>query len=207
MFTPSPGIDTATASFSWTPAPADIGVHLVELIVRDNHCPLLGVQRYSLLINVLDRTSAGPDLVYCPAGGPVQLQAQGGSNFTWTYLGGGTPPMSELSCTTCATPLASPASTTTYVVTSDLANCLNLDTITVTVVPDFSLNLTQTDTTICRGDSTVITAIAGPPVAYSYEWTPASGLSNTAHSLRHINTAAMNLIYRLSVAGRKNPVI
>ncbi len=182
LFTPTDGLDSASASFSWIPTPVDVGTHLLELIVQDNHCPLVGVQRYSLLITVLDRTSAGPDLAYCPAGGPVQLQAVGGASFTWVYLGGGTPPMSELSCSNCAAPLASPAVTTTYVVTSDLMNCIHQDTVTVTVVPDFTLTLGLADSVICRGDTTVLMVNAMPPAAYSYAWTPSATLSDPTQS-------------------------
>lgn len=57
---------------------------------------------------------------------PVQLLALGGQTYTWQ-------PDSALSCTDCPNPLASPSTTTVYVVTGTVAGCSNTDTVTVTV--------------------------------------------------------------------------
>lgn len=62
-------------------------------------------------------------------GDTVQLTASGGVTYTWTPAGG-------LSCTTCAAPMASPVSTTTYEVTGTDANgCSGTQEVTIFVNP------------------------------------------------------------------------
>jgi hypothetical protein len=176
--TSQPGLDSARATFSWSPDFGDVGVHLLSFLVRDNRCPLQGAQRYALSIRVLERTSAGPDRRYCPVGGPVSLQALGGSSFQWTYLNGGSPPPSELSCTQCPNPLASPPTTTRYVVSSNLSNCINRDTVEVEVVPDFTLQLSASRDTLCQGDSVLLLGAASPANGYTYQWKSLQPLSS-----------------------------
>jgi len=133
----------------------------------------LGTQFLNVTIIVLEGTSAGPDQNYCPAGGPVQLNATGGSTFTWS-------PSTGLSCTTCPDPLATPTVTTDYIVTSDLsATCKNEDTVTVFVVPDFAMDAGPDDT-ICLNGSAQLNATTdiccGP---YTYSWSPGTTLSDS----------------------------
>jgi gliding motility-associated-like protein len=100
-------------------------------------------------------------------GDSVQLQVSSGSNFTWT-------PSTGLSCTTCANPTATPATTTTYSVTVS-GNCGSGNsniTITVTQPPV----LTHSgNTSICTGASAQLSASGG----INYTWSPAAGLSCT----------------------------
>jgi gliding motility-associated-like protein len=57
----------------------------------------------------------------------VQLDVTGGTSYTWT-------PATGLSCTTCPDPIATPSSTTTYIVNAtDDSGCFGADTITIYV--------------------------------------------------------------------------
>lgn len=174
---PNPGQGSGTLTVDWMPTAGDIGTYVLEFLVRDNNCPLLGIQRYAVTIKVLDRTRAGQDLFYCPAGGPVQLGAVGGKTFIWTDMNLNPVPPGELSCDTCPNPLASPPVTTTYVVTSDLGNCVNTDTVTVNVVSDINLITGAVRDTICQGDTTEIFAVPSPAVNVTFDWLPRSSLS------------------------------
>jgi gliding motility-associated-like protein len=61
------------------------------------------------------------------SGGSAQLNASGGSQYTWT-------PAAGLSCTNCPNPVASPAGTTTYCVTGkDSTGCWGNDCVTIRV--------------------------------------------------------------------------
>ncbi len=69
---------------------------------------------------------AGPD-VHIMEGGSTVLTATGGVFFNWS-------PTTGLSCSTCGTTTATPAQTTTYIVTAIDANgCFGSDTVTVYV--------------------------------------------------------------------------
>ncbi len=67
-----------------------------------------------------------------------------------------------------------PNVTTVYEVSSNLGQgCKTRDTLTVTVVRNFTTTTTGNDTTICFSDSTIqITVDGSIPVNYSYRWRP-----------------------------------
>ena len=72
-------------------------------------------------------TWAGQDQTISYPGDSVQLTGNGGTTFLWS-------PSTGLSCTTCQNPMASPDTTTTYVLTSTNANgCSRSDQVTVFV--------------------------------------------------------------------------
>jgi gliding motility-associated-like protein len=166
--------DSIASFFSWTPSGLDTGQNVFIVTIKNNNCPLSSNQAYAITIDVLAGTYAGPDLSYCPAGGPVQLQAYGGNQFTWT-------PALGLDNPNIGNPVASPAQTTDYIVTSNLSNtCKNKDTVTVYRVPDFNYTITQSDDTICRFEfvnfNVVPEAGFGP---YTYAWTPTGSLNSS----------------------------
>lgn len=173
------GTNPVTGTFSWTPTVADAGFHNFTVSIQDDGCPILGSQIFNFDITVVPSTDAGPDRTYCPAGSPVQLNAVGGQNFTWTDISGGP---SNLSCTNCPNPSVTPAATSTIEVLSDLSPiCKNRDTVIVTLVPDFVLDAGN-DTTICRYGLAQINASATPTgggfTPYTFSWSPSDSLSD-----------------------------
>lgn len=166
--------DSILATVTWTPTALDTGTNNLVFTVSNRNCPISSVQAFAITINVLSGTYAGPDRVYCPTGGAVQLQAFGGTQFSWN-------PATDLDNANLSNPLAQPAQTTTYIVTSNLSsNCKNTDTVVVYRVPDFNYTLTQTDDTICRLETLNLTIVANPVLGpYTYQWSPAAGLSST----------------------------
>ncbi|HVD96847.1 MAG TPA: gliding motility-associated C-terminal domain-containing protein [Cytophagaceae bacterium] len=173
--------NTGSGHFSWMPSLSDIGLHTFTVNIRNDACPISGQQTYSFSIHVLTGTTAGYDRSYCPSGGPVQLTAIGGNMFQWTELGGG--PAASLSCTSCFNPKASPSITTTYVVESNFSSaCRNKDTITVYVVPDFNLSMSDDTVGICslKEGATFTAEASGTTGSYTYDWTPSGDLSNAS---------------------------
>ncbi len=173
------GNNPVTGTFSWTPTTGDVGFHNFTVSISDDGCPILGSQIFNFDITVVPSTEAGPDLAYCPAGGPVQLGVVGGQNFTWSTISGGP---ANLSCTNCPNPTTAPATSAMLEVLSDLSPvCKNRDTITVNVVPDFILDLGN-DTTICRFGLAQINGSATPTGTgfspYVFNWSPADSLSD-----------------------------
>jgi gliding motility-associated-like protein len=117
-----------------------------------------------------------PNQTICP-GASVNLQASGANSYTWT-------PTAGLSCSNCASPVATPASTTTYVVTGTTNGCTDTAHVTVTISqPPVSAG---PDVAVCDGFSAQLQASG----AVSYVWSPATGLSctNCANPTVNIST-------------------
>ncbi|MBK8443326.1 MAG: gliding motility-associated C-terminal domain-containing protein [Sphingobacteriales bacterium] len=84
--------------------------------------------------------NAGADQTIC-AGESVQLNASGGANYSWS-------PTVGLSNPNIANPVANPAATTTYAVTStDAGGCVSVDYVTVTVNNGSPVNAGTDDST------------------------------------------------------------
>ncbi|MDX9758158.1 MAG: choice-of-anchor L domain-containing protein [Bacteroidota bacterium] len=126
-------------------------------------------------VEALPEVDAGPDRFVCPGettsiGTPINGPA-GPYVVTWSPTIGLSDPASDVT-------LASPPATTTYVLhVRSVTGCEVFDTVTVTV-SDFTFDAGP-DTLICHGDDVLIgrEAEKGRP-PYTYEWTPAMGLSN-----------------------------
>lgn len=115
--------------------------------------------------------NASADVQIC-RGTPTQLNATGGSSYTWS-------PAAGLSCTNCANPMASPDSAQKYIVTGSSAfGCSNIDSLNITVIQPFVMD-NKRDDTICIGGSVRLFASG----ANAYEWSPSTGLSNITSSI------------------------
>jgi gliding motility-associated-like protein len=107
----------------------------------------------------------------CP-GNNATLLASGATTYSWL-------PAAGLSCTGCANPTSSPATTTTYTVTgSDGTGCSNTDSVIVVIKPPPLIAVIPSSDTVCNGGSVSLSASGG----VSYSWSPASGLSCTSCS-------------------------
>jgi gliding motility-associated-like protein len=114
---------------------------------------------------------AGPDTTICP-GDSVQLGHAPVHPFRYRWQ-----PAGGLSCTTCAQPLASPDTTTAYVLEATTDCGPHYDTVTVRVKDSVPrLAPLASDTTICPGDTLPVgqPAVAG----WQYQWQPAEAVSN-----------------------------
>jgi gliding motility-associated-like protein len=170
------GTNPVTATVCWTAAPGSPNFNSFILTVEDDGCPINGLATFPVEVHIITSTYAGPDEIMC-LGVPTTLNGSGGSNFQWTVLSGD--PMvvgSNFSCNPCQNPVANPAVTTTYEVVSNLTGgCVNRDTITLTVVPDFVYNITQSSTNSCLLDPVQVNIAPTPAGAYTYNWTPNNG--------------------------------
>ncbi|MBK6481761.1 MAG: PKD domain-containing protein [Chitinophagaceae bacterium] len=123
-----------------------------------------------LQVNALPVVDAGTDTLIC-LNDTLQLNASGANNFSWS-------PSTYLTDPTISNPYASPAQTTTYIVTgTDLAGCINTDTITINVLP-LPFASAGSDTAICTGDSVLLQAGGGS----NYLWQPTGSLSDSVIS-------------------------
>ncbi|MEO5675363.1 MAG: choice-of-anchor L domain-containing protein, partial [Chitinophagales bacterium] len=107
-----------------------------------------------------------PDSPSVCLGDSIQLNALNAGSFSWS-------PATGLSCTNCASPFASPAATTTYIVTGNNSCFTSFDTITVTVNPAVSASAFGS-ITVCPGDTVQLSASGGE----TYSWSPEIGLDD-----------------------------
>jgi gliding motility-associated-like protein len=185
-FTSTPG-NPAVGTFTWTPPVGIVGLKSVSFFARDNACPTYATTSRVYNIIVAGPTVAPADMVVCP-GAVVSLPAlvtpfiPPGTTFSWTNLSGSAP-VNTFSCLNCSAPNVTMNSTETFVVTTNLpAGCKNKDTVTVTVVPNFTAAVNASTLSICTGETSILNLLPSVPTAggtYSYSWSPATYLSGT----------------------------
>ena len=116
---------------------ATAGTYTVKLVVSN------GTAKDSMTEQIIVNAAtinAGPDVIISP-GESTQLNATGSTSYTWN-------PVTALTNTAIANPVANPTVTTTYVVSGTANNCGNTDSVTVFV----EIN--------CNGDIFVPTAFS-----------------------------------------------
>lgn len=194
--------DTAVATISWTATPVNGLFYGFFIEADDGACPIPGLFYATYNITIVESTYAGPDLTICQNSQSANITVVGGNSFTWRALPGGSGlnVPTNFSCDTCKNVQASPNITTTYEVTSNLSGtCKNVDTITVRVVPDFTLTVTPDDT-ICNIDTVPLSAVASDPNQnYSYKWSPRTRLSSDTISNPEIRNLNVTQTYRVVV--------
>lgn len=142
-------------------------------------------------IEILVNSAAGnisPDTSIC-IGGAANLTIGGGVSYTWY-------PGTDLSCTNCPNPIATPSATLTYnVEVTDVNGCKDTADVTVTVNPLPTVSAGQ-DVTICESESTQLVAVA--PTATSFMWSPVTGLTN-ANIANPIASPSTTITYVVTV--------
>lgn len=177
----STGTNPLTLDISWCSPAGTMGQNLTFTVtIQDGACPIQGQQVFVYNVNILDATTASPDITICGTQ-TAALNAYGGSIFNWSVVSGPAMTPANFSCNPCDNPVASPTSTTTYEVVSNLSGtCDNIDTVTVFVAPTFTYNVTQSSTTSCLQDPIQLDVTGMTPAgAYTFLWTPAANLSSS----------------------------
>jgi gliding motility-associated-like protein len=139
----------------------------------------------------LPNINAGIDTAICQ-GGNIQLQASGGTNYTWL-------PNYNTTCNNCVNPVVSPTVDTLYEVTGvDVFGCVNKDTVKVKVFQPFTLTTTP-DNTICVGNQLQLNAEG----AFTYVWQPNNGSISNATIKNPIVTPPVTTTYEVIGTDRK----
>lgn len=124
-------------------------------------------------------TVSAPHLSIC-SGDSITLTAAGATTYTWTGLPG-----------TGNTQTVSPTTTTTYTVTGVGANGCSATTsatITITVVP--KITTTLPNVVICKGDTAILDAGAGPN--YTYIWSTGATTQTISTGIADTYTVIIN---------------
>ncbi|MFM2358359.1 MAG: hypothetical protein RLY16_352, partial [Bacteroidota bacterium] len=133
--------------------------------------------------------NAGTDKYVCKGIASVQLSASGGTAYNWS-------PATGLSATTIANPIASPTTTTNYIVTVTVPGCnkSKTDTVQVLVKPNLAIQLTN-DTLICSIDTLKLTASGS---AGTITWSPSYSINNI-HSFTPLVSPDVPTTYYLTL--------
>ncbi|RMG69985.1 MAG: PKD domain-containing protein, partial [Bacteroidetes bacterium] len=162
------GTNPVSGQVCWTPNCAVAGqtVRFVVAAQDVNFCQRRSFDTLTVIVRDLPPAGAGPGGTIC-VGESLPLQAFGGGSYQWT-------PAALVNTSTLANPLASPDTTTDFVVTiTDTMGCPRLDTVPVLVNP-LPVPLVTNDTTRCPGQPVALQASGG----VSYSWAPALDLSD-----------------------------
>ena len=185
------GTNPATGTFCWLSQPGFTG-NVVTFIAEDDGCPVMGTSGFAVNFNITTGIFAGPDQLICGTQGTT-LSGNGSGTYVWS-------PAAGLSCTNCQNPVATPASTTVYTVTGNLAGvCANTDQVTVNVVPDFTLVMNPANATVCANEIIQLNANGqagfGP---FTYNWSNSATLNNNS-IVNPLATPLSSTIYTATV--------
>lgn len=173
-FNYTPG-NPACGTITWTATQGTCPTKAFGIAADDNHCALTGLNNFAYFVTVLPTTYAGDDQTICK-GDSALLEVFGGSQFNWTAITGDTINVGvNFSCDTCSSAWASPDSTTTYVITTDVVGfCANIDTITITVVdtPQTAVSITGPTTVTALSTETYSVPFEA---GITFDWTVSSG--------------------------------
>jgi gliding motility-associated-like protein len=128
-----------------------------------------------------------PSTTICPLGSAL-LTATGATTYAWS-------PSLTLSASTGSVVSASPATSTTYTVIGSTSTCTNSAEVVVTVTVNPTLAVTPTQSVICSGNTSTLTANG----ASTYTWSPAATLSSANGS--NVNASpTVTTIYNITGA-------
>lgn len=117
----------------------------------------------TVTVSVLPNADAGADRTIC-AGDSVSIGTAGPGTFVWS-------PASGLNSASSATPMASPATTTTYLVTlTDTLTCAGQDSVTVTVIPHGSAGDDGVLSICASGSATSLFSSLGSAPSAGGQW-------------------------------------
>jgi hypothetical protein len=144
--------------------------------------------------------NAGADVNMCQGSGGIQIGQPGipggAVTYLWTSVSGD--PVTSLSCTNCAQPIANVTTTTTYqlqttVVRKDGSTCSTTDNVVITFVtlPVGGIGFAGADVTTCNNTAVVLGGTND--AAATYNWAPTSYLSASNISNPTFNSGTNNV--------------
>ena len=112
--------------------------------------------------------NAGADTIVCH-GDSIMLNATGGTSYLWS-------PSNFLNNDTSATPLASPVTSTEFILMAFIGNCYDTDTVQITLLPIAEIEAGP-DVTLLHGYTTTLQATCDVS-GTTFEWIPGEWLSD-----------------------------
>jgi len=164
------------------------GVENIRVLLGSSLCPGFYLDSLELLIQDSLFAAVGTPAPLC-AGGSRQLSASGGLTYSWS-------PAAGLSAANIANPTASPAATTTYMVTVGAGACTGTASTTVTV-SDMSVT-GQVVNPLCDGggNAAVNLTVGGGIPPYTFAWTGPNGFTAATEDLVNVGTGTYTVTVR-----------
>ncbi len=168
VWSPSAAVANPTSASTVT---TPIAATTTYTITATNAAGCMSVDSVTVSVNPLGAATAVASIDTICAGDTTTLNAGitgGGTPYTYVW----TPNTGMVAgADSTQTPMAAPTSTTTYTVTvTDACNSTATSSVTVTVNPAPVITASASDSTLCQGDSTVLTASGSGPLFYI--WNP-----------------------------------
>lgn len=191
-------------SFNWTSPASNVGniTFYSGVNKSNNNLNSLGdsIFHQTYVISaapVVLTVNAGNDATICP-GTSTQLQVTAsvtsGTTYAWS-------PTTNLTCTTCSNPIASPTSTTTYIVTATNGAQTDIDTVVVSVLSSITPAINATSNSICPGSNVTLSSSGYT----SYTWSNGSTSSSTI--ITQANTYTLTVTNAQSCTGTNSITI
>jgi hypothetical protein len=144
---------TTSGNYNWIVPNISVAGALIR--VQSGLNPLVYDYSNALFVIKPGKLTTSSDQTIC-SGNSVQMSTTGGSSYSWN-------PTTGLSNPNIPDPIATPANTTLYIVSSTNAGCSLSDTVLVTVIPSSGLSASvsiapNTSTAICNGTGVLFTA-------------------------------------------------
>ncbi len=150
------------------------------------------IKKDSVIITVdTPLVNTRPDTAVCKSIS-VKLVTTGSVDYSWS-------PAAGLSNVLISDPVATPDTTTKYIVTGTNANgCIATDSVIISIKPNPTIFMTG-DTLVCRNTTVPLFAIGG----VIYTWSPTASLNNPGIP-NPVATPAVNTRYFVTVTGANN---
>lgn len=146
---------------------ANPGISTIYTVTGSNINGCVNTKTILITVNPLPVVTINPGTSTICVGGTTGITASGANSYVWS-------PSSGLSCTTCSNVTANPGISTSYTITgTDNNGCMSTATTTVYVNSLPAIVISPAASTICIGNSALLTASG----ANSYVWSPITGLS------------------------------
>lgn len=159
------------------------GKYPIRIIATNKNGCIDSMDR-EITVHPLPEISAGSDTVICLKDA-AQLMGTGGTSYVWS-------PAGYLSCTNCASPLASPPNKTVYtVIGTDDNNCSDTDDVEVNIKTKV-VALAAEGGDLCVDEKMALSVKGGR----DYLWTPSDGLDNDKSS-NPVASPRNNIKYRV----------
>jgi len=151
---PITGLDDATKA---NPIASPASTTTYTLTVTDTY-GCAATNDVTVTVDALPTADAGTGVTIGGCLKSTTLNGSGtGTGIAYSWL-----PITGLDDATKANPIASPASTTIYTLTvTDTYGCAATNDVTVTVLPDVTFALQETQSILCNGDNAEVTITAG----------------------------------------------
>ena len=162
---PDPGLPVQAGNQTITVLPVVTTTYSVEVT---NDCGFTATDEVVVVVNPLPTATAGNDSEIC-FNESYSLQGSGGIHYLWSSIPDD-PSLHVNQQDTLANPTVTPDTQTDYIYTVSVTNefgCESEASMNLAVNPIPNVSVTTTNTTICLGDSTTLTAVGNA----DYTWT------------------------------------